>query len=129
MAKQITLELPDELYENAKRWAAITQQAVPEALTDALAVLLTPVYAAPELEEPIASLSDEEVLALSQTQMETAQGKRMDELLEKRRERPLTESELRELLTLMQIYHQLWLRQSEALVEAVRRGLREPLAP
>ena len=29
----------------------------------------------------------------------------------------------------MQVYQQLWVRQSEALAEAVRRGLRAPLTP
>jgi hypothetical protein len=30
-------------------------------------------------------------------------------------------------MALMQIYHQLWIRQSEALAEAIKRGLRPPL--
>jgi hypothetical protein len=50
-------------------------------------------------------------------------------LLEKQREGTLTESERPELLALMHVYEQLWVRQSEALAEAVRRGLRKPLEP
>ena len=61
--------------------------------------------------------------------MKSAQGGRLTELLEKQRESLLTESERPELLALMQIYDQLWVRQSEALAEAVRRGLRPPLEP
>jgi len=129
MKTQVTLMLPDELYERAERWATITRQDLSEALTDVLAIVLRPMHAAPKLEKPISSLSDQEVLALSKVQMEPAQGRRFGELLEKQREGELTDDERPELLALMQAYEQLWIRQSEALAEAVRRGLREPLEP
>ncbi len=129
MKTQVTLTLPDELYERAERWATITQQDLSEALTDALAIVLRPMYTTPKLENPISSLSDQEVLALSKVRMEPAQGQRLGELLEKQREGELADDERPELLALMQVYEQLWIRQSEALAEAVRRGLREPLEP
>ncbi len=75
---------------------------------------------------PVSSLSGEDVLALSKAQMSLLQGRRLSELLEKQREGKLTKSERPELLALMQVYNQLWIRQSEALAEAVRRGLRRP---
>jgi hypothetical protein len=43
------------------------------------------------------------------------------------REATLTTPEQAELFALIQVYQQLWVRQSEALAEAVRRGLRAPL--
>jgi hypothetical protein len=129
MNTQVTLTLSEELYERAKRWAAITRRDLPETLTDALAIALTPVHTAPTLERPVSSLPDKEVLALSKAQMRPAQGQRLSELLEKQREGVLTERERSELRALMQVYDQLWIRQSEALAEAVRRGLREPLEP
>ena len=129
MDTRVTLTLPDELYEHAKRWATITQRDLSETLTDALTIVLTPVYTTPRLERPVSSLSDEDVLALSKAQMRPAQGRRVSKLLKKQREGVLTEGERPELLALMQIYDQLWVRQSEALAEAVRRGLRKPLEP
>jgi hypothetical protein len=129
MSTEVTLTLSDELYEQAQRWATLMQRDLSEALTDALTVVLTPLYTTPQLEKPIASLSNEEVLALSTVQMEAVQGQRLSELLAKQREGRLTERERPELLALMQVYEQLWLRQSEALAEAVRRGLRQPLEP
>jgi len=129
MSTQVTLTLSDELYEHARRWATITQRDLSEILTDALIIMLTPVYTTPKLEKPVSSLSDEDVLALSKVQMRPVQGRRLSELLEKQREGVLTESEHPELLALMQVYQQLWVRQSEALDEAVRRGLRKPLEP
>jgi len=129
MSTQVTLTLPDELYEQARRWATITRRDVAETLTDALTVVLTPVYTTPILEPPVSALSDDEVLALASGQMGAAQGQRLSALLEKQREGLLAASEHPELLALIQLYEQLWLRQSEALAEAGRRKLREPLAP
>jgi hypothetical protein len=127
MSTEVTLTLSDELYEQAKRWAAITQRDLSETLTDALTTVLPPVHTTSEFKQPVSALSDEEVLALSQAQMETTLGERLGALLEKQREGTLTEAEHSELMALMQVYEQLWLRQSEALAEAVRRGLRAPL--
>ena len=129
MNTQVTLTLPDELYEHARRWAITTQRDLSETLTDALTIVLTPVYTTPRLERPVSSLPDEDVLALSKAQMRPAQGRRLSELLENQREGMLTRNERPELLALMQVYEQLWIRQSEALAEAVRRGLRKPLEP
>ena len=129
MSTQVTLTLPDDLYEHAKRWAAITQQDLSDTITAALAIVLTPMHTAPKLERPVSSLSDEDVLALSKAQMSPTQGRRLSKLMEKQREGTLAENERPELLALMQIYDQLWIRQSEALAEAVRRGLRKPLEP
>ena len=127
MSKQITLTLPDELYDNARQWALMTQRNLSETLTDALKIVLTPVHTHPQLEKPVTVLSDQEVLALAQVQMESIQGHRLGELLAKQREDSLPNHEQAELLAMMQVYNQLWLRQSEALAEAVRRGLMGPL--
>jgi hypothetical protein len=129
MSVQVTLTLPEKLQERAERWASLTHRELPDALTDMLDIVLTPAYTAPDLDRPITSLSDHEVLALSQLQMPSQQGQRLGELLARQREGELAEGERPELLALMQIYERLWMRQSEALAEAVRRGLRKPLEP
>ena len=59
--------------------------------------------------------------------MDKEEGERLGELLGKQRENMLAETEQLALAMLMQVYHRLWIRQSEALVEAVKRGLRPPL--
>ena len=127
MNTQVTLTLPEELYEYARRWATLTQRDLSEMLTDALTIVLTPVYTTPRLGRPVSSLSDKDVLALSKARMRPAQGRRLSQLLGKQREGELTEGQRSELLALMQVYNQLWIRQSEALTEAVRRGLRRSL--
>jgi len=94
-----------------------------------LALVLTPISTPPGDAPPVAALSDTEVLALAQVQMAPQQGHRLDQLLAQQGEATLTTQEQAELLALMQVYQQLWVRQSEALAEAVRRGLRAPLTP
>lgn len=88
---EVTLELPDQLYEQAKQWAAITEQDLDTTLTEALTVVLAPVHTAPELDEPVTSLSDEQVLEQSEMRMAPSQGQRLSLLLAKRREGSLTE--------------------------------------
>ena len=129
MGMQVVLTLSDDLYERAKQWAARTQRDVPQTLTDALELVLTPVQESPEPEPSVTMMSDIEVMALAQAQMAPQQGRRLDDLLAKQREEPLTAHEQTELLALMQEYNRLWIRQSAALGEAVRRGLRKPLTP
>jgi hypothetical protein len=128
MSTQVTLTLSAELYEQAQRWAALTQQDLSETLTEALSIVLTPMHTAPGLERPVSSLSNRQVVELARVRMKPGQGQRLTELLEHQREGQLTERESAELIALMQVYHQLWLRQAEALAEGVRRGLLSPLA-
>jgi len=129
MSSEVTLTLPDKLRERAERWAGVTHRDLSEALTDMLELVLTPAHTAPVLDTPITFLPDNEVLALSRLQMASEQGQRLGELLTKQREGELADDERAELLALMQVYERLWVRQSEALAEAVQRGLREPLEP
>ncbi len=129
MGMQVVLTLSDDLYERAKQWASRSQRDVPQTLTDALEIVLTPVPESLESEPAVTTMSDAEVLALTQVQMAPRQGRRLDDLLAMQREEPLAAPEQAELLALMQEYNRLWIRQSEALAEAVRRGLRQPLTP
>lgn len=129
MSTQVVLTLSDDLYKRAMQWAALTRRDVPQTLTDALEIVLTPLFEPPADEPPVTAMSDAEVMALAQPQMVAPQGKRLDLLLAKQREDELTVLEQSELLAFMQEYHRRWIRQSEALAEAVRRGLREPLVP
>src|SRR5713226_9670621 len=60
--------------------------------------------------------------------MEEAQGRRLGRLLDRQQAGKLREEGRNELAALMQVYHECLVRKAQALSEAVRRGLREPLA-
>src|SRR5262245_57408607 len=104
MSMQVVLTLSDDLYERAKQWAARTQRDVPQTLTDALEIILTPVQESLEPEPSVTTISDIEVMALAQAQMAPQLGQRLDDLLAKQREEPLAAHEQTELLALMQEY-------------------------
>jgi len=123
MSKDITLTIPDDLLQNAENWSKITHRNLSETLTDALKIVLTPIHSEPSIEQPVALLSDEEVLALTTIQMDETQGERLNKLLDMQQAGTLTDEDHLFLMALMQVYNQLWLRQAEALAEAVKRGI------
>lgn len=131
MAVEVTLTLPENLVEYVKRLGDATQRDVPAILADALEMLL-PTWE--NLSEDgsypsVSSLSDAEVLALADSKMDAVQNQRLGELQQRGKTTGLSEAERYELLALLQIYQLGQLRKSEALAEAVQRGLRSPLSP
>jgi hypothetical protein len=121
--------LSDELLSRARRLAALAGRDVREVLADAVAVVLPPMDVALPEGRPITDLSDREVLELADSRLGEAQDVRLTALLDRQREATLTDAERGELLSLMQTYEASLLQQAEALAEAVRRKLREPLSP
>ena len=124
MTRQITLTLPDEVLDRAQGLAEVMGRPVETVLADALALALPDL---PTTGPSIVNLPDAEVLALTQARMLATEDQRLSVLLAKQQAGQLAAVERPELLALFQAYLHLWLRQSEALAEAVRRGLRPPL--
>ena len=79
------------------------------------------------MSEPVSRLSDSQVLALTQLQMQPAQDQRLSELLDRQQAGTLAEGQPAELQYLMEIYQEGLIRKASALSEAVQRGLMEPL--
>lgn len=126
---EITLRLPDRVYQQAQRWATITNQELDIALTEALEIALTPVHAVAEADTPIDSLNDAQVLALTKAQMPGENGRRLSHLSGLHAEGALSPDEQQELMALAGLYQHYWMRQAEALAEAVRRGLQSEMHP
>jgi hypothetical protein len=80
------------------------------------------------METAVTDLSNEEVLALADLQMDTDVDRKLSQLLDKQQTGTLTEPERIELIRLMQLYQSSLLQKAEGLAEAVHRGLREPMA-
>ncbi len=131
MAVEVTLTLPENLVEHAKRLGDATQRDVAAILADALEMLLPTLENLPESRPypTLSSLSDAEVLTLANSKMDAVQNQRLGELQQRGKTTGLTDAERYELLALLQIYQLGQLRKSEALAEAVQRGLRSPLSP
>lgn len=103
MTRQVTLDLPDELYEQARSWAALSQKELTGALTDVLWLALTPLPQYSVEQSAVASLNDADLLALSTAQMEASQGERLDKLLKQQSEGTLSRNGQRTLTGLRQV--------------------------
>ncbi len=128
MSTQVTLTLPDEIYRRAEWLAQLTSRDVTDILSATIELSLPAINAGVEQAvRPMAELSDAEVLALTDLQMEATQDQRLSQLLDHQQAGELTDADRATLIGLMQGYQEGLLRKAQALQEAVRRGLREPL--
>ncbi len=131
MNKTITLNLPEDVYNRANSIAQLISRDLTDVLIEAISLSLSPTSPFNKSDNnstySIQSLSDSEVIALSELQMESEQDSRLSQLLLKQQADTLSETERPELWTLMQIYQTLLVKKAVALAEAVSRGLREPL--
>jgi hypothetical protein len=129
MGTTVTLELPERTYRRAQRLAQLTQRDVTDVLADALDLSLPPFDAPIRGRPQVSQLSDEAVLALAESVMESSADKRLSLLQDRQQAEELTETERAELAQLMQVYQEGLILKAEGLAEAVRRGLRPPLEP
>lgn len=128
MSTQITITLPDEVYQRAERFARLANRDVASVLADTIQLSIPPIKADSLDLEPVSSLPNEQVLVLTELEMEPDQDIRLSELLDRQQAGLLPENERLELQSLMQIYQEGLLRKATALSEAVKRGLIEPLS-
>ena len=120
MTLQVTLTVSDRVLHTAQRIARQTRRPVESVLAEWLDQTAT--------ELPVEVLSDDEILALCDLSLPENQQDILSALLADNREGQLDEAGRAELDRLMGEYDRRLLRKAQALREAVKRGLREPLA-
>jgi hypothetical protein len=130
MTVEITLTLPDSLVEQAQRLGLSSHRNAETVLANALETIWMTLENLPDsnLYTPVSELSDQEVSELAEMKMGEAQSQRLGKLQAQGKVTGLSETERYELLALLQIAQLGQLRKSEALAEAVQRGLRAPLS-
>ena len=129
MSTKVIVTLPDEVYQRAERLAQLTSRNIADVLADTIVLSLPPLNPLAKLPRSMTDLSDAELLTLTELQMHPDQDLRLSVLLDRQQAGELPDRERTELLALMQLYQEGLLRKAEALYEAVKRGLREPLDP
>lgn len=129
MTIRVTVTLPDTTYHRAEELARLTGRTIDDILAETIDISLQPLGSLPQGGEPMSALPDADVLAIAESRMEPDQDRRFGVLLDKQQAGTLTDDERSDLLALMQVYQAGLLRKAQALREAVRRGLREPLEP
>jgi len=118
MSEVVTLELPDVVAQNARAIAEQTHRRVEDVLIEWLDRVAGDV--------PVEQLSDEQVLALRDLQMNDDQQVELSELLARQREGILNSHDRARLDELMSIYRRGMVRKARALQVAVARGLQAP---
>lgn len=126
MVIQVTVNLPEETYRRAKRLAQLTRREVADVLADTLSLSLPSLTEgkAPAMQD----MTDAQVITLTELQLSANEDERLGELLDKQQAGELTDDERPDLNRLMQVYQEGLLLKSEALAEAVSRGLIPPLS-
>ena|SRR5262245_44246186 len=119
MSEVLTIKVSDQVARFASQVATQKDLPIEEVLSDLLESAVN--------EIPVESLSDDEVIALSEMKFSDEQDATLSDLLMRRRENQLDSEGRRQLDKLMRAYERGLLRKSQALRVAVERGLREPL--
>jgi hypothetical protein len=136
MSTQITITLTDDVYRKADRFARLANRDIASVLADTIQSAIPNISEAATTLTPISLLSDADVLALTELQMEPAQDLQLSTLLvqlcctggNRQQAGLLTDIDRSELQILMRIYQEGLLRKATALSEAVNRKLIKPLS-
>lgn len=119
MSEMFTIELPETTARLIREIAARTGRKPTTVLTDWIDQSVS--------ELPIETLTDADILALADMTLAEHDQEEMADLLDAQREREITPTGRIRLDELMQVYRRGMVRKSEALKEAVLRGLRPRL--
>jgi hypothetical protein len=115
----VTIEIPDEFLPQF--------QQLGDRFPEWLALNLFP-STDPNLSPEVSGLSDDDVMTIANLKLSEVQNDRLSELQQRGKTTSLSELDRYELIALLQIYQLGQLRKSEALAEAVHRGLRSSLS-
>lgn len=118
---EISVKLPNNLYQDVANLAKAKKKSVGEIIKGAVKKVVA--EEAEILERPLADCSDAEVLAVANMKMSEKENRRLSELSDKQREGTITPLERNELDVLFRVFQVGNLRKSQAIYEAVQRGL------
>jgi hypothetical protein len=135
MSTQVTLTIPDEIYQRAHRFARLTNQDIASVLAHSIVQAIPPLGehldtlpANTTCSEAFADLTDTQILALTELQLEPEQDNQLSHLLDQQQAGTLTEDTQIELEALLQLYQEGLVRKATAIAEAVKRGIMAPLS-
>jgi hypothetical protein len=118
---EVTLNLPENIYQNFTRLAEKKHRRVEEVITDKLQDDFS--FENIDFAGTVADWSDEDVLALANLKLPKEQANRMSELSEIQQRGVMSNVEKSELEMYLEIYNNANLRKAHGIVEAVKRGL------
>ena len=123
--KSITLDLPDDLYEQVQRIAAQSQRPIERVVLESLRLLFVPPPSSADLATSLAALSgysDAQLWAVVYQRLAWPQSQRLHELSANQKLERLTDDEQHELEDLLSSNDRAMLLRSEALRLLKNRG-------
>lgn len=129
MITQLTVTVQDRVQDRARQLAQLTGHTIEEMLAALLELSLSPFVPQVDFDQPLSGLSDADITTLTDIQMQPERSQRLSALLDKQQRASMNETEQIELQTLMRVYEIGVIYKSQALAEAVKRGLKAPLKP
>lgn len=123
MVMQITVSIPDNVYQRAKILADMMDDNIETILSMMLELSLPRFVPDLDLSISVDQLSDDDLLTATQLRLISEQSERHSQLLYNQQNSTLTTVEEHELKTLNHVYELGVVYQSQAYVEAVKRGL------
>jgi hypothetical protein len=129
MITQLTVTVQDRVQNRARQLSKQTGHSVEEILEAMLELSLSPFIPQVDFDQSLSTLPDSEIMSLTDLQMQPERNERLSILLDQQQNAAMNEKERIELQTLMRVYEIGMVYKSQALAEAVKRGLRQPLKP
>jgi len=123
MVMQITMSIPDNVYQRAKILADMIDDNIETILSMMLELSLPRFIPDLDLSVSVDLLSDDVLLSATQLRLISEQSERHSQLLYHQQNSTLTAVEKNELKTLNHVYELGVVYQSQAYTEAVKRGL------
>ncbi|MBW4516084.1 MAG: hypothetical protein KME11_12780 [Timaviella obliquedivisa GSE-PSE-MK23-08B] len=127
MTTQVTLNIPDDIYLRAEQFARLANRDIASVLADTIAQTIPLLSAHINTLPTVTELTHEQLLALTELQLEPEQDTQLSHLLDQQQAGTLSPEAHLELEALMQNYQEGLLRKATALAEAVKRGLIAPV--
>lgn len=123
MATQVTVSVPDAVYNRAKTLSQLIDENIETVLAMMLELSLPRFDPDVDLSVTVDQLDDMVLLSATKLRLVPAQNERHQQLLNKQQNETLTSNEINELQTLNRVYELGIVYQSQALAEAAKRGL------
>jgi hypothetical protein len=127
MNREVTLRLPEEVFDEAVSVAGLSGFAIDEFISKLLQVIVKPSQTIHQtrafIQRLFALFSDDEILALVNLKMDAERLDLFNQLLTAQKEKELSAGDATDLEILGSLYDRINLVKSYAMVEAVRRKL------
>ncbi len=127
MTRELTLQLPEDLFHKADSMANLSGFAIDEFIEKLLRAILRPAQTVKEnrafVQRLFSYLSDDDIAALANLQMERDKLDLFEQLLAAQKEKEITQGDFADLDALGSEYDRSNLLKSYAMIEAARRNL------